>query len=437
MTATTDAQLYRMAAAVRVRPLDTSYQQPRFQIETASARRYEVNEAFQNFLMYAQEPRTCDELVAEAKRRNLCFGTKPVTGDFVHNQLVATGMLTPVGAEGCDSYPISANVVGQPPSTTHSSSEGYKFLTLHRDIISAESIKPITRCLKPLFTLVGASTAGVLSCVATIIYALQHHSTETLASASTSDWVVLIVLVYGSILWHELGHASASEALGVRHGPIGVGLYVIYPVAYCNVTSAWYLSRAKRVVIDLAGMYFQALFAGVLCVCWLKTHYHVLPLAIASIWATILLNLNPFLKFDGYWILTDSLGIPSLHRACSGLLRQLISLICGTSARSDEVLRGMPRLIQLSLVSYALIYNTFLCYLLFLIARHLLPVFCQTVIRDALLLLRGSLWKRNGFDALLEVGHLLFLSLAAYGGIRFIIQMALVVVKEYRYHAQG
>ena len=59
------------------------------------------------------------------------------------------------------------------------------------------------------------------------------------------------------------GHASASARYGVPARDIGFGLYLIYPVFYNDVTSAWRLPRRQRVVIDLAGTFFQFLVGAV------------------------------------------------------------------------------------------------------------------------------------------------------------------------------
>ena len=64
----------------------------------------------------------------------------------------------------------------------------------------------------------------------------------------------LLVFMFASSFFHELGHASACKYFGVRHGGIGFGLYLNFPVLYTDVTEVWKLNRAQRCVVNLAGV---------------------------------------------------------------------------------------------------------------------------------------------------------------------------------------
>ena len=70
--------------------------------------------------------------------------------------------------------------------------------------------------------------------------------------------VGLFVFMLASSFFHELGHASACKHFGVRHGGIGFGLYLNFPVLYTDVTEVWKLDRTQRCVVNLAGVYFQS-----------------------------------------------------------------------------------------------------------------------------------------------------------------------------------
>ena len=61
-----------------------------------------------------------------------------------------------------------------------------------------------------------------------------------------------------SSFFHELGHASACKYFGVRHGGVGFGLYLTFPVLYTDVTEIWKLNRRQRCVVNWAGVYFQS-----------------------------------------------------------------------------------------------------------------------------------------------------------------------------------
>ena len=76
-------------------------------------------------------------------------------------------------------------------------------------------------------------------------------------SANAYMVVGLLVFMVVSSLFHELGHASACKHFGIRHGGIGFGLYLNFPVLYTDVTEVWRLRRADRCIVNLAGVYFQ------------------------------------------------------------------------------------------------------------------------------------------------------------------------------------
>jgi putative peptide zinc metalloprotease protein len=122
--------------------------------------------------------------------------------------------------------------------------------------------------------------------------------------------VVLLVLL--SFPLHELGHISACRRYGVSAGKIGAGLYLFLPVMYADLSSIWALSRRQRLVVNLGGIYFDFIFACILALIATATKDVQYAFAAFAVLASCLVNLNPFIKFDGYWCVSDLLGIPNL-----------------------------------------------------------------------------------------------------------------------------
>jgi len=141
------------------------------------------------------------------------------------------------------------------------------------------------------------------------------------------------LLAYGvlflSVLFHELGHLSACRHFRCAHGEIRAGLYLIFPVLYANVTPAWSLRRKARIVVDLGGVYFQALLTIPLF--WVhRFHSDALwAFLFLELDAMILFSLNPFLRFDGYWVCSDLLGVPNLRARSRRLIRDLAARAIG------------------------------------------------------------------------------------------------------------
>jgi putative peptide zinc metalloprotease protein len=135
----------------------------------------------------------------------------------------------------------------------------------------------------------------------------------------------LCILVIG--LLHELGHAGAADRFGVKFKEIGVGIYLIFPAFYVDVTDVWRLRKRERVVVNLAGMHVQLFLNSiiiVLCVAigdglWFDFLNNL-------IWVNttlVLINLNLFLKFDGYWVFSDAFNIPNLRLASETFIKNI------------------------------------------------------------------------------------------------------------------
>jgi putative peptide zinc metalloprotease protein len=116
---------------------------------------------------------------------------------------------------------------------------------------------------------------------------------------------------------HELGHTTAAIRYGCRRVAIGWGVYLFLLVGYADLSEVWRLPRRQRAVVDVGGVYFQGLYVLGLVAVYLATGA-MLPLygfVLAN--ATMAASVNPFLKLDGYWVLSDLTGIANL-RAQSG-----------------------------------------------------------------------------------------------------------------------
>lgn len=142
------------------------------------------------------------------------------------------------------------------------------------------------------------------------------------------DFALYCICLFVSYLLHiihEFGHAAASEYLGSKSNGIGFGLYLGFiPVFYSDQTLAWTLPTQKRFAINAGGLYFDFITASLFVVVGYFFDiqlFYLYPLIILS---TCLINLNIFLKYDGYWILSDLLGIPNLQSEAHAALNNLI-----------------------------------------------------------------------------------------------------------------
>jgi putative peptide zinc metalloprotease protein len=128
-------------------------------------------------------------------------------------------------------------------------------------------------------------------------------------------YVLVIVILKAA---HEFGHAFMAKHYGVRVPTMGLAFMVFAPLAYSDVTDAWRLrSRKKRLAIALAGVKVELIIGAFAMALWGLTQPGVLNslcflLSSTTLASTFLINLNPAMRFDGYYILSDLWGIDNL-----------------------------------------------------------------------------------------------------------------------------
>jgi hypothetical protein len=139
---------------------------------------------------------------------------------------------------------------------------------------------------------------------------------------------VLLLAVLASVVvataFHEFGHASACRYGGARPGVMGVGLYLVWPAFYCDITDAYRLNRAGRLRADLGGVYFNAIFALLAGAVFLVTGEEAALLAAVLQHLIMLQQLMPLLRFDGYYVLTDLAGVPDILSRIKPIFRSLV-----------------------------------------------------------------------------------------------------------------
>ena len=118
------------------------------------------------------------------------------------------------------------------------------------------------------------------------------------------DWLFIFILGFVSVTFHELGHATATSYFGAKHGGIGGGFYLFSPVYFADVSDIWKLKPSQRIVVNLAGIYFELIISSLYILIGFIWGKEILLITGVLIFTKSLLNLNPFLRSDGYWILS-------------------------------------------------------------------------------------------------------------------------------------
>ncbi len=136
-------------------------------------------------------------------------------------------------------------------------------------------------------------------------------------------WLATIVVVK---VVHELAHALTCQHFGGRCHEMGVLLLAMIPCLYCDVTDVWRLpSKWQRIAVSAAGMLAELVIASLALVVWWHAQPGLLQIVCLSVVivcsvGTLLVNLNPLLRYDGYYILSDWVEVPNLAGRAQGLL---------------------------------------------------------------------------------------------------------------------
>jgi putative peptide zinc metalloprotease protein len=180
-------------------------------------------------------------------------------------------------------------------------------------------------CYSPVFfgLTLGALMLGLFQ-VARQWEGFTAQLVDTFSLEGLASYAVALVCVK---TLHELGHAFTAKRLGCRVPTMGVAFMVLWPMAYTDTNETWRLTDPHhRLQVASAGIATELLIAA-----WATLAWGLLPdgparsaafvLATTSWVATLVINASPFMRFDGYFILSDALDMPNLHERCFALAR--------------------------------------------------------------------------------------------------------------------
>ncbi|TWT42989.1 Peptidase family M50 [Thalassoglobus neptunius] len=172
---------------------------------------------------------------------------------------------------------------------------------------------------------------------------------------------------------HELGHGFTCKYFGGECHEMGLMLLALTPCLYCNVSDSWRLpNRWQRILISASGILVEVVIAAVCTILWaLSTpgslHLICLYVMVVASINTLLLNGNPLLRYDGYYILSDYTNVPNLRSRAqaqlSALSRKLLFGAGSPASRTNTLsakialtLYGLASSIYLTLVIFTILW---------------------------------------------------------------------------------
>jgi putative peptide zinc metalloprotease protein len=163
-------------------------------------------------------------------------------------------------------------------------------------------------------------------------------------------YVLLVLgLVIASAAFHECGHATACRYGGAKPGVMGAGLYVVWPAFYTDVTDAYRLGKGGRLRTDLGGVYFNAIFSLGTAAVYFATGFEVLLVIIVLQHLEMLHQFLPFLRMDGYYIISDLTGVPDMFQRIRPTLASILPW-----KKTDDSVKELKPWVRMATTAYVL-----------------------------------------------------------------------------------
>jgi putative peptide zinc metalloprotease protein len=189
---------------------------------------------------------------------------------------------------------------------------------------------PIIKLLLGPIAIIVYILLGVLAWKALTIEYINMLSID-LYHIPLKEFIIILILQIVTVGFHELGHAITCKYYGGKVRKMGIKLFFLLPVMYCDISEIYtFTSRKKKVLVSFAGILVNFTAANIALIVYALFHYFY------NINSTILVmyyfiniglgifNLMPFVKLDGYWILSGLVDITNLMDKSINLLIKLI-----------------------------------------------------------------------------------------------------------------
>lgn len=310
------------------------------------------------FLSVISQPQTLDELdVGKHQRQQI---------SDVLESLVVRKLIFDV--EGI------AVFIDDSDPTARSGGSRASYMALQISLLPAHWVqilaRPVVCALSPLAIYIGMPLFILAQCVFLFIYG--GSAVYALRQLSYEEIAILVVINYLLLLLHELGHAAGGIRAGAMPGNIGLGLYLIYPVMFTDVSQSWLAPTRKRLLVDAGGLYVTGLCA----VCDISVYAYwrapLIGLIAYLLCITTVINLNPFLRMDGYWMISDLLGIHDLMGKTVATTKWLVkSPFCRDTPKPDLELDHLWKKVVYDIYYFG--FTAFFAYFVFTVFFFIVP----------------------------------------------------------------
>jgi putative peptide zinc metalloprotease protein len=194
----------------------------------------------------------------------------------------------------------------------------------------------LLKFLQPLIRLI-IGPAGLALWIVMVVIGIKTAVENWNALQVQTDGLLApsnLFLLYAGVVFtkiiHELGHAFAVRRFGGEVHAMGVMLMMMTPLPYTDATASWtFRSKWLRIFVGGSGMIFELFVASIAILVWAGTgegtiHSLAYNMVFTASVTTVLFNINPLLRYDGYYMLSDLIGMPNLQQQATKQLTYVI-----------------------------------------------------------------------------------------------------------------
>jgi hypothetical protein len=228
--------------------------------------------------------------------------------------------------------------------------------------VVAWAARPLVYLLNDRAMMVGTPLMILLQFWFLIAHPVLLHPGIYISRLDGQSFAILAAANYTALFLHELGHAAGCLRTKVKNGAIGICIYIMFPGLYTEVTESWKLSGRKRLIVDSAGIFISLCAATLALAIYLRTGNIIAGIMVLLCDITIAVNINPFVRMDGYWILSDLLEMPHLMDVNKAVTSALVGRLV---FRQKLAMPKIPQNFRWSTQVYYVYYASFACVILY------------------------------------------------------------------------
>lgn len=204
----------------------------------------------------------------------------------------------------------------------------------------------------------------------------------TFTDKNAADLAEFWLLFCGLGFFHESAHGLTCKHFGGEVHNMGFMLVYLSPAFFCDVGELYvYGGKWQRIAAIIAGIWIELMFCSVASIVWWGTpagsslHDFAYKIMLITGVAVVLMNLNPLIKLDGYYLFGELIGISTIKEDSTEYLSSWVKRSVFRLPAEVPYLRPRRRWL---FVVYALVSGLYSYVVLFAVVHFVYNIFSRS-----------------------------------------------------------